>query len=242
MTTFWRALLGAVLVGTAASLTDGSAASAADGAASTSIDIAFLGEVMVLILVGRILAEIMQRLGQPAVMGPLIGGLLLGPSVLGALWPAAQYALLASNPAQKGAVDAFAQFGVLLLLLLAGMETELRLLHRIGYAALAVSIAGIALPFAFGFSLGEVLPAAVLPHPEQRVVASLFVGTALSISSVKIVAMVVREMNFTRRNVGAVILAAAVIDDTIGWMILAVVFSLANAGSLDAQSLAESTL
>ena len=73
-------------------------------------------------------------------------------------------------------------------------------------------------------------------------VASLFVGTALSISSVKIVAMVVREMNFTRRNVGAVILAAAVIDDTIGWMILAVVFSLANAGSLDARSLAESTL
>ena len=242
MTTFSRALLGAVLVGIAVSLVAGSAAFAAEGSASTSVDIAFLGEVMVLILVGRILAEIMQRLGQPAVMGPLIGGLLLGPSVLGALWPAAQYALLASNSAQKGAVDAFAQFGVLLLLLLAGMETELRLLQRIGYAALAVSIAGITLPFAFGFSLGEVLPAEVLPHPEQRVVASLFVGTALSISSVKIVAMVVREMNFTRRNVGAVILAAAVIDDTIGWMILAVVFSLANAGSLDARSLAQSTL
>src|SRR5438876_3751107 len=115
MTTFSRALFGAVLGGTAVSLVAGSAASAAEGSASTSVDIAFLGEVMVLILVGRVLAEIMQRLGQPAVMGPLIGGLLLGPSVLGALWPAAQYALLASNPAQKGAVDAFAQFGVLLL-------------------------------------------------------------------------------------------------------------------------------
>jgi Kef-type K+ transport system membrane component KefB/nucleotide-binding universal stress UspA family protein len=217
-----------------------STAWAAEG--TSSLGIAFLSEVMVLILVGLILAEAMRRLGQPAVMGPLIGGLLLGPSVLGALWPSAQHALLASEPAQKDAINAFAQFGVLLLLLLAGMETELRLLQRIGYTAVAVSIAGITLPFIFGFSLGEFLPASLLPHPEHRLVSSLFISTALSISSVKIVAMVVREMNFSRRNVGAVILAAAVIDDTIGWMILAVIFSLANRGTLDAGSIFESTL
>ncbi len=205
-------------------------------------EIGFLGEVTLLILVGRVLAEVMQRLGQPAVMGPLIGGLILGPSLLGALWPEAERALLASDPAQKAAIDAFAQFGVLLLVLLAGMETELRLLHRIGRTAVAVSIAGIALPFAFGFGLGELLPAGILPHAEQRVVAALFVGTALSISSVKIVAMVVRDMNFTQRNVGAVILAAAVIDDTIGWMILAVVFRLANRGTLGAHELAGTML
>ena len=230
-----RVVLGVVLVTLAAGSTAWAAGS------SSSLELAFLREVMVLILVGRVLAEAMQRLGQPAVMGPLIGGLLLGPSVLGALWPSAQHAWFASDPSQKAAIDAFAQFGVLLLLLLAGMETELRLLQRIGYAAVAVSIAGISLPFIFGFSLGEFLPASILPHPEHRLVSSLFVGTALSISSVKIVAMVVREMNFARRNVGAVILAAAVIDDTIGWMILAVVFSLANRGGLDARSLLEST-
>jgi predicted lipid-binding transport protein (Tim44 family) len=77
-------------------LAAGSPAWAAEG--SSSLDVAFLKEVMVLVLVGRILAEAMQRLGQPAVMGPLIGGLLLGPSVLGALWPSAQHALLASDP------------------------------------------------------------------------------------------------------------------------------------------------
>jgi Kef-type K+ transport system membrane component KefB/nucleotide-binding universal stress UspA family protein len=215
---------------------------AADGTAVGGLEIGFLSEVMLLILVGRLLAEVMQRLGQPSIMGPLIGGLLLGPSVLGALWPQAERALFMSDPAQKAAVSVFAQFGVLLLLLLAGMETELRLLQRIGRTAVAVSIAGIVLPFVFGFALGEMLPAAILPRPEQRLAAALFVGIALSISSVKIVAMVVRDMNFARRNVGAVILAAAVIDDTIGWVMLAIVFSLASRGTLDAHGLAESTL
>lgn len=231
-----RVVLGVALV----TLVGGSTAWAAEG--SASLDTAFLGEVMVLILVGWVLAEVMQRLGQPAVMGPLIGGLLLGPSVLGSLWPWAEHALFASDPAQQAAFGAFAQFGVLLLLLLAGMETELRLLQRIGYAAVVVSVAGISLPFIFGFSLGEFLPPSIVPHPEHRLVSSLFVGTALSISSVKIVAMIVREMNFTRRNVGAVILTAAVIDDTIGWIILAVVFSLARHGTLDARALTQSTL
>ncbi len=241
MTKFARAALGS-LAGTAILVAAGASAWAADASTSDTLEIGFLAEVTLLIMVGRILAEGMQRIGQPAVMGPLIGGLLLGPSVLGALWPAAQHTLIATDPAQRAAIAAFAQFGVLLLLLLAGMETELRLLQRIGRTAVAVSVAGITLPFAFGFALGEFLPAAIVPHPEQRLVAALFVGTALSISSVKIVAMVVREMNFAQRNVGAVILAAAVIDDTVGWMILATVFSLANSGSLDTGSLLRSTL
>jgi Kef-type K+ transport system membrane component KefB/nucleotide-binding universal stress UspA family protein len=236
-----RVILGSAVT-TALTFGAGSASWGAEASSSASLEIGFLAEVTLLILVGRLLAEGMQRLGQPAVMGPLIGGLLMGPSALGALWPQAQHALLASDPMQAAAVNAFAQFGVLLLLLLAGMETELRLLHRIGRTAVAVSVAGIALPFACGFALGEMLPAAILPHPEQRLVAALFVSISLSISSVKIVAMVVREMNFTRRNVGAVILAASVIDDTIGWVALAVVFSLANRGSLDTLTLAQSTL
>ncbi|HLJ20321.1 MAG TPA: cation:proton antiporter [Stellaceae bacterium] len=241
MTKSSRAIGGAaILIGLAVTPAFPATAWAAAGPATGGLEIGFLSEVMILVLVGRVLAEIMQRLGQPSIMGPLIGGLLLGPSVLGALWPGAERVV--SDPAQAAAISAFAQFGVLLLLLLAGMETELRLLQRIGRTAVAVSIAGIALPFAFGFGLGEFLPAAILPHPEQRQVAALFVGIALSISSVKIVAMVVRDMNFARRNVGAVILGAAVIDDTIGWMMLAIVFSLASRGSLDARGLAESTL
>ncbi|MGH7125495.1 MAG: cation:proton antiporter, partial [Stellaceae bacterium] len=242
MTNTSRAALKVALSAFALSLSAARSAWAADASSAGGLEIGFLSEVVLLILVGRVLAEAMQRLGQPAVMGPLIGGLILGPSMLGALWPSAERALLVSDPAQKSAISAFAQFGVLLLLLLAGMDTELRLLQRIGRTAVAVSIAGIALPFAFGFALGEFLPATILPHPEQRLLPALFVGIALSISSVKIVAMVVRDMDFARRNVGAVILAAAVIDDTIGWMILAVIFSLANRGGADARGLAETML
>ena len=232
----------AILLTIALTASAAGSAWAADTSPAGGLEIGFLSEVLLLILVGRVLAEAMQRLGQPSVMGPLIGGLILGPSVLGALWPGVERTLLVSDPAQKSAITAFAQFGVLLLLLLAGMETELRLLQRIGRTAVAVSIAGIALPFAFGFGLGELLPSAILPDPGRRLAAALFVGTALSISSVKIVAMVVRDMDFAKRNVGAVILGAAVIDDTIGWMILAVIFSLANRGHPDARGLAMSTL
>ena len=82
-------------------------------------------------------------------------------------------------------------------------------------------------PFLCGVGLGEALPDWMLPDPDKRLITSLFLGTALSIASVKIVATVIREMNFMRRTVGQVILASAIIDDTVGWMITAVIFSLA---------------
>src|SRR5436305_11210208 len=114
------------------------------------------------------------------------------------------------------------------------------LVKKVRRAAFSVSLAGIAVPFACGFALGEFLPQEMLPRPDLRLITSLFMGTALSISSVKIVAMVVREMNFMRRNVGQVIVASAIIDDTIGWIIIAITFSLALHGSLDLMSIVHS--
>ena len=184
----------------------------------------------------------MQRIGQPSVIGELLAGIILGPSLFGWIWPEAQAALFPKSPEQKAMLDGIAQVGILLLLLLTGMETDLKLVRKVGRAAVAISIAGIVVPFACGFALGEFLPDALLPNPEQRLVASLFMGTALSISSVKIVAVVVREMNFMRRNVGQIIVATAVIDDTIGWIIIAVIFSLASHGTLDIASVAKAVL
>ncbi len=188
------------------------------------------------------MGEAAQRLGQPTVMGQLIGGLLLGPSVLGLLWPAAQHALFPATAEQKSMLNAISQLGVLLLLLLTGMETDLQLVKRVGRAAVTVSIAGVALPFAGGFALGEMLPAALLPNPDARLVTAIFLGTALSISSVKIVAMVVREMNFMRRDLGQIIVASAILEDTIGWVIIAVAFGLASAGRLDVWSVGRAVL
>jgi Kef-type K+ transport system membrane component KefB/nucleotide-binding universal stress UspA family protein len=213
---------------------------AAQGGSGGPSEIVFLTQIVLLVLAGRALGEVALRIGQPAVIGQLIAGLILGPSVLGALWPEAQHAIFPPAREQKAMLDALSQFGVLLLLLLTGMETELKLVRRVGRAAISVSVTGICIPFACGFALGYFLPESLLPDSAQRVVTSLFLGTALSISSVKIVAMVVREMNFMRRNLGQVILASAVIDDTIGWIIIAITFAIAGQGELDPFAIAKS--
>jgi Kef-type K+ transport system membrane component KefB/nucleotide-binding universal stress UspA family protein len=207
-----------------------------------SSEFLFVAQLALLMFVGRLLGEVMIRLRQPAVMGQLLAGLALGPSLLGALFPDLQHTIFPAAKEQKAMLDAISQFGVLMLLLLTGMETDLRLVRRTGGTSAIASLAGIIVPFALGVALGEALPDAMLPDPGKRLITSLFLGTALSIASVKIVATVIREMNFMRRTVGQVILASAIIDDTIGWMITAVIFSLALQGHVDMLSLAQSVL
>jgi Kef-type K+ transport system membrane component KefB/nucleotide-binding universal stress UspA family protein len=239
-----RHLAGALAVASSLLLAIGPAQAAAAGGKGpvSASETIFVVEIGLLLLVGRIMGEAAQRIGQPAVMGQLIGGLLLGPSVFGAIWPGAQHALFPDSGTQKSMIDAVSQLGILMLLLLTGMETDLQLVRRVGRAAITVAIAGVAVPFACGFALGEMLPAAILPKPEARLVTAIFIGTALSISSVKIVAMVVREMNFMRRDLGQIIVASAILEDTIGWVIIAVAFGLASAGTVDLWSLARAVV
>jgi Kef-type K+ transport system membrane component KefB/nucleotide-binding universal stress UspA family protein len=202
----------------------------------------FIAQIVLLLLISRLLGELMQRVGQPAVMGQLVAGVLLGPSVFGALWPEAQHALFASGPAQKAMLDAVSDLGILMLLLLTGMETDLKLVKSSRRAAVSVSAAGVIIPFVCGVTLGQFLPQAMLPQPDQRLITSLFLGTALSIASVKIVATVVREMGFMRRRIGTTLVASAIIDDTAGWTIIAVTSSLAVHGAVDAAALTQSLL
>jgi len=215
---------------------------AVEGGGKGAFDAIFIAELVVLMLVGRLLGEAMSRLRQPSVMGQLIAGLMLGPSLFGLLLPDVQHALFPKNPEQKAMIDGISQFGILLLLLLAGMETDLKLVRQTGRASLYASLMGIVIPFICGVALGEALPDSMLPDPEKRLITSLFLGTALSIASVKIVAMVVREMNFMRRVVGQVILASAIIDDSVGWIIVSIIFSLALQGSVELLSLAQSVV
>ena len=205
-------------------------------------EVVFIAQLVALMLTGRLLGEAMIRMGQPAVMGQLIAGLLLGPSFLGFVWPDFQHALFPQAPEQKAMLQGISEAGILLLLLLTGMETDLRLVRATGKASVYASLMGIVVPFGFGVTLGYFLPDNMLPHPDHRLITALFLGTALSIASVKIVAMVVREMNFMRRNVGQVILAAAIIDDSVGWIIVSIIFSLAMHGEVDAWSLAQSVV
>lgn len=209
------------------------------GAAAHS-EALFLFQIVLLVVVGRLFGELMVRIGQPSIMGQIIGGILLGPSVLGYFAPGVEAAIFPQVDAQKSMTEAVAQLGILFLLLLAGMETDLGLAMRLRRSAASISLAGIVIPFTCGFILGEMMPQHLVPNPDQRIVTSLFMGTALAISSVKIVATVVREMDFLRRNIGQLIVASAIIDDTIGWVVIAFTFSLAKSGTVDLASIGTS--
>lgn len=158
------------------------------GHPSDSTTLILIIELGLLMVVGRLMGELMQRAGQPAVMGQLIAGVLLGPSALGAVWPTAYHAIF---PQQREMLKAVSELGIILLLLLTGMEIDLGLVTHARRATLSVSLTGIVVPFACGFLLGEFLPNALLPDPTRRLTTALFLGTALSISSVKIVAAVI---------------------------------------------------
>ena len=230
-----------ILCGAAILLLGAGAAFAQEGAKGPS-EVIFLVQLLVLMLVGRLLGEAMQRIGQPSVMGQLLAGILLGPSVLGSLWPDLQHAIFPKTAEQKAMIDAISQFGILLLLLLTGMETDLKLVRKVGRAAISISVTGVVVPFICGVTLGEFMPESFLPDPGKRLLTSLFLGTALSISSIKIVAAIVREMGFTRRNLGQVIVASAIMEDTIGWIIISIIFGLAEAGTIDILHVAKSLL
>ena len=193
----------------------------------------FLSQLILLMFVGRLLGEGMARIGQPAIFGQLLAGVALGPSLFGALLPGLREIVFPDSDELKTMIDAVSQVGILLLLLLTGMETNLRLVQRRFRVVAMTSITGIAVPFICGMALGLYLPQNLVPDPARQFVTALFIGTALSISSVKIVAMVLMEVGFIRRDLGQLILATAILDDTIAWILVAVVAGMAAQGSVD---------
>ena len=198
----------------------------------------FVAELILLLAVGRLLGEAMSRCGQPAIFGQLLAGVVLGPSVFGTLLPDVRLLIFPGTPALKAMIEAVSQIGVLLLLLLTGMETNLALVNRKRRAVISTSLFGIAIPFACGVLLAYAMPNTVVPASGSLLVTALFLGTALSISSVKIVAMVLMEVGAIRRDLGQLILATAILDDTIAWVIIAIIAGIAVQGTISLGSIA----
>ena len=192
----------------------------------------FTAELILLLFFGRMLGEVLSRIGQPAIFGQLLAGVLLGPSVFGALTPDLRHVIFPGTPALKSMIDAVSQIGILLLLLLTGMETNLSLVNRKRRVVISTSFFGIAVPFVCGVLLAYALPKELIPSPATQLVTALFLGTALSISSVKIVAMVLMEVGAIRRDLGQLILATAILDDTIAWVLIAVIAGIAAHGTV----------
>lgn len=193
----------------------------------------FLAELVILMVCGRALGEVMARIGQPAIFGQLLAGVALGPSLFGLVLPGLHDVIFPQSDKLKTMIDAVSQVGILLLLLLTGMETNVQLVRRRFRVVAATSISGITVPFLCGIALGYALPDSLIPDEGRRLVTALFIGTALSISSVKIVAIVLMEVGFIRRDLGQLILATAILDDSIAWIIVSVIAGMASREALD---------
>lgn len=195
-----------------------------------------LVQLAVMLATTRVLGEVMRKLGQPPVVGELAGGVLLGPSVFGLAWPDLQATIFPRIQSQADLLAVVAWLGVLFLLIVTGLETDLALIRKKGRTALLISAGGIITPFATGFALGELLPASFLVDAHMRVIFALFMAVAMSISAVPVIAKVLFDLKLMRRDIGQLTLAAAMVDDTIGWLLLSVVAGLASRGALDVTS------
>src|SRR5690242_12966288 len=196
-----------------------------------------LVQLAVILIVARVGAEFVRRLGQPAVVGELAAGIVLGPTVLGHFAPWLFAAIFPHESAQFNLLEVVGMLGMVLLLFLTGLETDLRLLRNLGRAALIASAMGMALPFATGFALGQFMPDAYLAQPDHRVIFSFFLATAMAISAMPVIAKILMDLDLTRRNIGLVILSAGVVDDTAGWLILSVIAGAASHGVVRVQDL-----
>ena len=203
---------------------------------SHTIFLLFL-ELSLLVGVTRIGAELSKRVGMPAVVGEMLGGIALGPTLFGHYAPAAFAAVFPSSAEQLHLLDAFGTVGMSLLLLLTGLETDIRLLRNLGRAAFIASVMGMVLPFGLGFGLGTLMPAAFLTDAGHRTLFSLFLATAMSISAMPVIAKILVDLDLTKRNIGLVILSAGVVDDTVGWLILSLIAGAATHGAVRAGDL-----
>lgn len=182
----------------------------------------FLLQLAVLLVVALALGRLAMRFGLPAVVGELLSGVLLGPTLLGRL---------AEQGASMPLVDAVGQLGMLLLVGLCGAQVDTGMLRRRAGTAARISVAGLVVPLALGVAAGLAYTRfAGTPGRGDPVVFALFVGVAMCVSAVPVIAKTLTDMNLLHRDVGQLTLTAGMFDDAAGWFLLSVVSAMATAG------------
>jgi Kef-type K+ transport system membrane component KefB len=197
----------------------------------------FWTQLLVLVLAARGLGGMVRRFGQPAVIGELAAGVLLGPSVLGLVLPQAWDWLFPADAVLAGVMNGVAWLGVFFLLILAGFETDLGLIRRLGRAAAWVSTGSLVVPLAFGLAVGWAMPERFLGRADDRLEFALFMATALAISALPVAAKVLSELDLMRRDFGQLTLAAGMVNDVAGWVLLGFIASLVQSGGIAAEGL-----
>jgi Kef-type K+ transport system membrane component KefB len=181
----------------------------------------------VLLGAAKLAGELMHKLGQPAILGEISAGILLGPTVLGYFRPQWYAALFPSTGLVPIALETVATLGVVFFLLAAGLETSLRSIFRQGRSAIFVSFFGVIFPFATGFLAADFFPRFLGADPSaNRLIFALFVGTALSISALPVIARTLMDIGLLQTELGAVVMSSAMFDDLVGWILFGVVLGM----------------
>jgi len=180
--------------------------------------------------VARILGELAQKFHQPAVLGELLAGVLLGPTVLGSISPETSAYLFPQDGPSSVALNAITTLSVTLLMLVAGMEVDLSTIWRQGRIGLKVGTAGMVIPFFLGLIVALIAPLALGRDVDaDPVVFSLFFATALSITALPVIAKTLMDLDLYRSDFGMVVVSAAILNDLIGWIIFAIILGLIGA-------------
>jgi Kef-type K+ transport system membrane component KefB len=190
----------------------------------------FLLQIGSLLLLAFVLGRLAMRLGMPAIVGELFAGVLIGPSVLAQVAPGFSGWLLPHDAGQFHLLDAVGQVGVLLLVGITGIHMDLSLVRRRGSTAARISIAGIVVPLALGVAIGILLPGSLVPSSADRTTFALFLGVAMGVSAIPVIAKTLMDLRLLHRNIGQLTLCAVMVDDIIGWLLLSVVSAMATTG------------
>jgi Kef-type K+ transport system membrane component KefB len=184
-------------------------------------------QITAILVIAKVTAALVARAGQPAVVGEMLGGILLGPSFFGWLWPSFHRVLFPADT--TATLQLLSQIGVILFMFLVGCELDLNRLTRNARTAVVVSYASIAAPLLLGVALSWAIYQDFAPAGVPFLPFALFVGTAMSVTAFPVLARILAERRMTATILGATAIAGAAVDDVTAWCMLSVVVAVAKA-------------
>jgi Kef-type K+ transport system membrane component KefB len=190
----------------------------------------FILQLVIIIAASQLCGYLFKKIGQPAVMGEIVAGIVLGPSVVGALYPAfTNFVFPASS---MGNLQMLSQVGLILFMFVIGMELDLSIIKKKARSAVLISNVSIILPYGLGVLLSFYLYKDHCPPGIPFYAFALFIGIAMSITAFPVLARIIRERGITNTRMGSLAIISAATNDIAGWCILAVVIAIAKAGSI----------
>lgn len=188
-----------------------------------------LAQIVTIILVARLFGWICMKLNQPSVIGEMIAGIVLGPSLLGLYFP--EFSGFLFPKESLGNLQFLSQIGLILFMYIVGMELDLSVLRKKAHDAVVISHASIIIPFALGVGLSYYIYRQFAPDGVQFSSFALFIAIAMSITAFPVLARIVQERNLAKTRLGTVVITCAAADDITAWCILAAVIAIVKAGS-----------